>query len=430
MTGHRSDFIDAAVERGFVHQCTDLGRLDAEAARGTVTAYIGFDCTAPSLHAGSLVSIMLLRLLQRSGHRPIVLMGGGTTKVGDPSGKDDTRKLLSDADIRSNMAGIKDVFAKFLKFGDGPTDAIMIDNADWLDGLAYIPFLRDYGRHFSVNRMLGFDSVKLRLEREHPLSFLEFNYMVLQAYDFLELARRYGCRLQMGGSDQWGNIVSGVELGRRIDGRQLFGLTTPLLTTASGAKMGKTAEGAVWLNEDMLSAYNYWQYWRNTDDADVGKFLRLFTELPMAEIARLDTLSGEEINDAKKTLADQATALCHGKEAAETARKTAEDVFEITVPVAAKSTPFGIVRIGADLPTVDIPSSELKSGIPVFEVFVRVGLTKSKSEARRLIKGGGARLNDVNISNELRVVTTADVTAEGLIKLSAGKKRHALVRAI
>ncbi len=431
MTGHRSDFIGAAVGRGFVHQCTDLEGLDAEAARGTITAYIGFDCTAPSLHAGSLVSIMLLRLLQRTGHKPIVLMGGGTTKVGDPSGKDDTRKLLSDADIRSNMAGIRDVFAKFLKFGDGPTDAIMVDNADWLDGLAYIPFLRDYGRHFSVNRMLGFDSVKLRLEREQPLSFLEFNYMVLQAYDFLELARRHRCRLQMGGSDQWGNIVGGVELGRRIDGLQLFGMTTTLLTTASGAKMGKTAEGAVWLNDKMLSAYDYWQYWRNTDDADVGRFLRLFTELPLAEIARLEALSGEDINDAKKVLADHATTLCHGDKAAEKARQTAEKVFEVTVPVAAKSSaPFSIVRIDPGLPTVDIPSSELVDGIPVFEVLYRVGLTKSRSEARKLIKGGGARLNDANVSNELQLVTTADVTAQGMIKVSAGKKRHALVRAV
>ena len=417
MTGHRSDFIDAAVERGFVHQCTDLGGLDAEAARGTVTAYIGFDCTAPSLHAGSLVSIMLLRLLQRSGHRPIVLMGGGTTKVGDPSGKDDTRKLLSDADIRFNMAGIKDVFAKFLKFGDGPTDAVMIDNADWLDGLAYIPFLRDYGRHFSVNRMLGFDSVKLRLEREHPLSFLEFNYMVLQAYDFLELARRYGCRLQMGGSDQWGNIVSGVELGRRIDGRQLFGLTTPLLTTASGAKMGKTAEGAVWLNEDMLSAYNYWQYWRNTDDADVGKFLRLFTELPMAEIARLNTLSGEEINDAKKTLADQATALCHGKQAATAAAETARQTFEEG-------------SSGAALPTLEVARAALKAGIPAFELFRKAGLAQSNAAARRLIKGGGGRLNDTPILSETQMITADDIGAGGAIKLSAGKKRHALVRAV
>jgi tyrosyl-tRNA synthetase len=417
MTGHRSDFIAAAVDRGFVHQCTDLGGLDGEADRGTVTAYIGFDCTAPSLHAGSLVSIMLLRLLQRTGHRPIVLMGGGTTKVGDPSGKDDARKILSDADIQSNMAGIKEVFAKFLKFGDEPTDAIMVNNADWLDNLAYIPFLRDYGRLFSVNRMLGFDSVKLRLEREQPLSFLEFNYMVLQAYDFLELARRYGCRLQMGGSDQWGNIVGGVELGRRIDGLQLFGLTTPLLTTASGVKMGKTAEGAVWLNEGMLSAYNYWQFWRNTDDADVGRFLRLFTELPMAEIARLEALSGDEINDAKKALADQATTLCHGKKAAANAAETARKTFEEGLS-------------GADLPTLEVARTALQAGIPAFELFRRAGLAQSNAAARRLIKGGGGRLNGNPIASETQMITADDIDASGAIKLSAGKKRHALVRAV
>jgi len=417
MTHHRSDFIGAAVGRGFVHQCTDLEGLDAEAARGTIAAYIGFDCTAPSLHAGSLVSIMLLRLLQRTGHKPIVLMGGGTTKVGDPSGKDDTRKLLSDADIRSNMAGIRDVFARFLKFGGGPTDAVMADNADWLDGLAYIPFLRDYGRHFSVNRMLGFDSVKLRLEREQPLSFLEFNYMVLQAYDFLELARRHRCRLQMGGSDQWGNIVGGVELGRRIDGLQLFGMTTPLLTTASGAKMGKTAEGAVWLNDKMLSAYDYWQYWRNTDDADVGRFLRLFTELPLAEIARLEALSGEDINDAKKVLANRATALCHGDKAAAAAAETARQTFEEGTS-------------GAALPTVEVARAALEAGIPAFELFKRAGLAQSNAAARRLIKGGGGRLNDAPILSETRTITAADIGAGGAIKLSAGKKRHALVRAV
>jgi len=417
MTGHRSDFITVALERGFVHQCTDTEGLDAEAAKGPVTAYIGFDCTAPSLHAGSLVSIMLLRLLQRTGHKPIVLMGGGTTKVGDPSGKDDTRKLLGDADIRANMAGIRDVFAKFLKFGDGPTDAIMVDNADWLDGLAYIPFLRDVGRHFSVNRMLGLDSVKLRLEREQPLSFLEFNYMVLQAYDFLELARRYRCRLQMGGSDQWGNIVSGVELGRRIDGLHLYGLTTPLLTTASGAKMGKTADGAVWLNADMLTAYDYWQYWRNTDDADVGRFLRLFTELPLAEIARLETLSGEEINDAKKVLADRATALAHGDKAAVAAAETARKTFEEGAS-------------GAALPTVEVARSALAAGIPAFELFKTAGLAQSNAAARRLIKGGGGRLNDAPIASETRMITADDIGAGGVLKLSAGKKRHALVRAV
>jgi tyrosyl-tRNA synthetase len=417
MTSHRSDFIRDAAARGFVHQCTDIDGLDKRAAGESVIAYIGFDCTAPSLHAGSLVSIMLLRLLQKTGHRPIVLMGGGTTKVGDPSGKDESRKLLSAEDIRSNMAGIKEVFKKFMRFGDGPTDAIMVDNSDWLDSLAYIPFLRDYGRHFSVNRMLGFDSVKLRLEREQPLSFLEFNYMVLQAYDFLELARRYGCSLQMGGSDQWGNIVSGVDLGRRVDGRELYGLTTPLLTTSSGAKMGKTAEGAVWLNADMFSAYDYWQYWRNTEDSDVGRFLRLFTELPLAEIERLEALQGQEINDAKKTLADHATRLCHGAEAAEAAAETARRTFEEGTS-------------GAALPTLELPRAVLEKGVPAFELMKRTGLAASNAAARRLIKAGGGRLNDAPIASETRLVTAEDLNADGAIKLSAGKKRHALIRVV
>jgi tyrosyl-tRNA synthetase len=417
MTSHRSDFIRDAAARGFVHQCTDIDGLDKRAAGESVIAYIGFDCTAPSLHAGSLVSIMLLRLLQKTGHRPIVLMGGGTTKVGDPSGKDESRKLLSAEDIRSNMAGIKEVFKKFMRFGDGPTDAIMVDNSDWLDSLAYIPFLRDYGRHFSVNRMLGFDSVKLRLEREQPLSFLEFNYMVLQAYDFLELARRYGCSLQMGGSDQWGNIVSGVDLGRRVDGRELYGLTTPLLTASSGAKMGKTAEGAVWLNADMFSAYDYWQYWRNTEDSDVGRFLRLFTELPLAEIERLEALRGQEINDAKKTLADHATRLCHGAEAAEAAAETARRTFEEGTS-------------GDALPTLELPRAVLEKGVPAFELMKRTGLAASNAAARRLIKAGGGRLNDAPIASETRLVTAEDLNADGAIKLSAGKKRHALIRVV
>ncbi len=417
MTSHKSDFINTVAERGFLHQCTDLDGLDALAANPPVCAYIGFDCTAPSLHAGSLVSIMLLRLFQNTGHKPIVLMGGGTTKVGDPSGKDEARKFLSDDDIAANMAGIREVFAKFLTFGDGDTDAVMVDNWDWLDGLSYIPFLRDYGRYFSVNRMLGLDSVKTRLEREQPLSFLEFNYMVLQAYDFLELARRHDCMLQMGGSDQWGNIVGGVELGRRIDNAELFGLTTPLLTTSSGAKMGKTAEGAVWLNEDMLSAYDYWQYWRNTEDADVGRFLRLFTELPLDEIGRLEALEGEEINDAKKVLADAATALCRGGEAAREAAETARKTFEEGTQ-------------GDALPTMHVPRADLEQGIPAFELFKRAGLAKSNAEARRLIKGGGGRLNDASLDNETRAVTIDDLNAEGVIKLSAGKKRHALVKAV
>jgi tyrosyl-tRNA synthetase len=417
MTAYRSDFIRAVVERGYLHQCTDLEGLDQRGASKAIVAYIGFDCTAPSLHAGSLVSIMLLRLLQKCGHKPIVLVGGGTTKVGDPSGKDEARKLLTDAEIAANMAGIQTVFAKFLTFGEGPVDAVMVNNADWLDDLKYIPFLRDYGRHFSVNRMLTLDSVKLRLEREQPLTFLEFNYMVLQAYDFLELARRYNCVLQMGGSDQWGNIVSGVELGRRIADRELFGLTTPLLTTASGAKMGKTATGAVWLDADMLSPYDYWQYWRNAEDADVGRFLRLFTELPLAEIRRLEALQDAEVNEAKKVLATEATRLLHGDRAAAEAAATARMTFEEG-------------QIGEALPTVAITRTTLEKGIPAFEILRQAGLAASNSEARRLIKGGGGRLNDRPIESETQLVTTADLNPEGVIKLSAGKKRHALVRAI
>jgi tyrosyl-tRNA synthetase len=417
MNALRSDFLNAVVERGFLHQCTDADALDARAKGGPITAYIGFDATADSLHAGSLVPIMLLRLLQQTGHRPIVLMGGGTTKIGDPSGKDEQRQLLTDAQIAKNISGIKGIFQKFLRFGSGPTDAIMVNNAEWLDRLEYIAFLRDYGRHFSVNRMLSFDSVKLRLEREQPLSFLEFNYMVLQAYDFVELGRRYGCCLQMGGSDQWGNIVGGVELGRRAAELELFGLTSPLLTTASGAKMGKTASGAVWLNEDRLSAYDYWQYWRNTEDADVGRFLRLFTELPIAEIARLEALQGAEINDAKIVLANEATRLCHGAAAATAAAETARKTF---IEGA----------IGDDLPSIDVPEAELKPGIAVFALMTRAGLTQSNGEARRLIKGGGARLNDARIEDEAATVSLADVTEQGVIKLSAGRKRHALVRPI
>lgn len=411
-----SEFLEKAQARGFIHQCTDLTALDDLARQGTpIPAYIGFDCTAPSLHAGSLVSIMLLRLFQKSGHKPIVLMGGGTTKVGDPSGKDESRKMLTDADIEDNMAGIKAVFSKFLTFGDGPTDALMVNNANWLDDIAYIPFLRDVGKHFTINRMMTFDSVKLRLEREQPLTFLEFNYMILQAYDFLELSRRQNCVLQMGGSDQWGNIVNGVELGRRVDNRALYGLTTPLLTTASGAKMGKTASGAIWLNEDMLSAYDYWQYWRNTEDADVGKFLRLFTDLPLDEIARLEALEGAELNEAKKILATEATRLCHGTEAAEGAAETARQTFEEGVTAE-------------DLPTITVSRERLADGVPAFELLKEAGLAASNGEARRLIKGGGGRLNDEKISGETYAVTLNDVAEDGFIKLSAGKKRHALVR--
>ncbi len=418
MASHKSEFLRVAHERGFVHQGTDMEALDGLAAgKGPVCGYIGFDCTAPSLHAGSLVSIMLLRLFQQCGHKPIVLMGGGTTKVGDPSGKDDARKLLSDNDIAANMTGIKGVFAKFLTFGDGPADALMIDNSDWLDDLSYIPFLRDYGRHFSVNRMLDLDSVKSRLDREQNLSFLEFNYMILQAYDFLELARRHDCRLQMGGSDQWGNIVNGVDLGRRMENRELFGLTTPLLETSSGAKMGKTADGAVWLNEDMLSAYDYWQYWRNTEDADVGRFLRLFTELPTGEIERLEALEGEEINDAKKILSMEATKLCHGDKAAEAAAETARKTFEEGGQ-------------GDALPAIEVTKAALEGGIPAFELMKRAGLATSNAEARRLIKGGGGRVNDAPIDSETQAITAGDADADGVIKLSAGKKRHALVRVV
>ena len=415
MTTHRSDFVTAVTERGFLHQCTDLEALDKRAVDGPISAYIGFDATANSLHAGSLVPIMLLRLLQRTGHRPIVLMGGGTTKVGDPSGKDDQRQLLSDAQIQANIDGIKGIFERFISFGEGPTDAIMVNNADWLDELAYIPFLRDYGRHFSVNRMLGFDSVKLRLDRQQPLSFLEFNYMVLQAYDFVELGRRHDCVLQMGGSDQWGNIINGVELGRRSADLELFGLTSPLLTTASGAKMGKTATGAVWLNADLLTPYDYWQYWRNTEDADVGRFLRLFTDLPLDEIARLEKLEGAELNDAKIVLANAATTLCHGAKAAGTAEDTARKTF---VDGGA----------GDDLPTIEVARSELEPGMAAFALLTRAGLTKSNGEARRLIKGGGARLNDERIADEMASVSLADLNDQGLLKLSAGRKRHALVR--
>ncbi|MBT5012816.1 MAG: tyrosine--tRNA ligase, partial [Rhodospirillaceae bacterium] len=393
MTSHRSDFIRTLTERGYLHQCTDIDALDAKAMEKTITAYIGFDCTAPSLHAGSLVSIMLLRLMQKNGHKPIVLMGGGTTKVGDPSGKDESRQLLDDDSIAANMAGIKDVFSKFLTFGDGPTDAIMVNNDDWLNDIQYIEFLRDFGRHFSVNRMLGFESVKLRLEREHNLSFLEFNYMILQAYDFLELSRRHGCSLQMGGSDQWGNIINGIDLTRRIDAKELFGLTTPLLTTSSGAKMGKSVGGAIWLNADMLSPYDYWQYWRNTEDADVGRFLRLFTELPLDEIAKLESLEGTELNEAKKRLATEVTTLCHGADAAAEAAETAKKTFEEG-------------GLGDDLPTYEISKADLDSGIQAFELFKQAGLANSNGEARRLIKGGGGRINDEKISDETQTLTS------------------------
>jgi tyrosyl-tRNA synthetase len=413
---YTSEFLKKLDQRGFVAQCTDDTALDAAAAEGVVTGYIGYDCTAPSLHVGNLISILMLRRLQQAGHRPIVVIGGGTTKVGDPSGKDESRQLLTQDKIDANKKTIRATFERFLNFGDGPTDAIMVDNDEWLSGLNYIEFLRDYGRHFSVNRMMSFESVKLRLEREQPLSFLEFNYMILQAYDFLELNRRYDCSLQMGGSDQWGNIVNGIELTRRCDQKSVYGLTTNLLTTSSGAKMGKTAQGAVWLNDDMLPVYDYWQFWRNTEDADVGRFLKLFTELPMDEIARLENLEGAELNDAKKILATEATAMCHGRAAAEKAEATALETFE------GGGT-------SADLPSVDIDAAKLAVGLGLLEAFVLAGLAKSNGEARRLVQGGGAKINDA-AQDDISVTLSNDDVKDGSVKLSFGKKRHVLLRPV
>ena len=413
MTSLKSEFLRVLTERRYIHQCTDLEGLDALAAGSTpFAAYIGFDATAPSLHVGSLVQIMMLRRLQKAGHKPIVLMGGGTTKIGDPSFRDESRPLLDEARIAENLAGIKRVFAKFLTFGDGPTDAVMVDNDEWLSKLNYIEFLRDYGRHFSVNRMLSQDSVKIRLDREQNLSFLEFNYMILQAYDFAALAKSHGVRLQMGGSDQWGNIVQGVDLGRRTADIQLYGLTSPLITTASGAKMGKTANGAVWLNEDARSPYDYWQFWRNTEDGDVGRFLRLFTELPEAEILRLENLQGAELNDAKKILATEATALAHGRDVAEASAETARKTFE---EGAAADT----------LPKVAVEAAAIAAGITVYELLVKAGMAASNGEARRLIKGNGVKLNDVAVTDEFAKLS--DLGSAGSVKLSAGKKRHALI---
>ena len=407
-----SELIRTYIERGYVHQITnDLG-LDQRATEQTIPAYIGFDCTADSLHVGSLVQIMMLRVLQRTGHKPIVLMGGGTTKVGDPSGKDAARPLLSDQDIENNKQGILQVFEKYLTFGDGPTDAIMVDNAEWLDNLAYIRFLRDFGPHFSINRMLGMESVKLRLDREQPLSFLEFNYAILQAYDFMELRRRYGCVLQMGGSDQWGNIVTGIDLTRRVDSQEVFGLTSPLITTASGAKMGKTADGAIWLNADRLSPFQFWQFWRNAEDADVERFLSLFTELPMDEVRRLGALEGADINEAKIILANEATTLCHGPDAAAEAMQTAQQTFADG-------------GAGDGLPQISL-SAEEADGLGMIAALVKVGFAKSNGEARRLIRGGGARLNDVAVNDEDHVMQGADF-GDGRAKISAGKKRHALI---
>lgn len=408
-----SDFINILRQRGFIHQCSDEDGLLEYLKSGKASAYIGFDCTAPSLHVGSLVQIMMMRWFQKCGHKPIALMGGGTTKVGDPSGKDESRKLLTAEIIDQNMAGIRSVFERFLTFGDEPSDAIMSNNALWLDALNYIEFLRDYGRHFTINRMLTFDSVRLRLDREQPLTFLEFNYMMLQAYDYLELYRRHDCRLQMGGSDQWGNIINGIELGRRVEGASMFALTTPLLTTASGAKMGKTAEGAIWLNADMLSPYDYWQYWRNTEDADVGRFLKLFTELDLGEVERLAALKGREINDAKIVLANEATKLLHGSEASERAEATARETFEAG-------------QTSSDLPTVSLGSlTPGETGL--LTIMVEAGLANSNGEARRLIKGGGVKINDTAINDERRTIAANDFIHDGALKLSVGKKKHVLV---
>ena len=409
----KSDLLHILTERGYMHQATNLDGLDERAADRLITGYIGFDCTANSLHVGSLVQIMMLRLMQRTGHKPIVLMGGGTTKVGDPSGKDEARPLLSDQDIQNNKDGIKKIFEKYLNFGDKPSDAIMVDNADWLDGLSYIKFLRDYGAHFSINRMMGMESVKLRLDREQNLSFLEFNYAILQAYDFLELRRRYGCDLQMGGSDQWGNIVTGIDLTRRVDSQEVFGLTSPLITTASGAKMGKTAGGAIWLNEDRLSTFDFWQFWRNTEDADVGRFLRLFTELPMDEVSRLEALEGAEINDAKIILANEVTKLCHGEEAAQAAAETARQTFAAG-------------KMADGLPQIEMSAEEV-NGLSIIDAFISAGLATSKGEVRRLIKGGGARLNNVAIASDEAVLSLDDFADERRCQLSSGKKRHALI---
>jgi tyrosyl-tRNA synthetase len=417
MSAYKSEFLNVLQSRGFIHQISEPEALDALAAKGPITGYIGFDCTAASLHVGHLLQIMMLRWMQQTGHRPIALMGGGTTRVGDPSGKDESRKILTVADIAANLAGIRTVFDRFLTFGDGKTDALMLNNDEWLAPLNYIDFLRDVGKHFSVNRMLSFDSVKLRLERQHELSFLEFNYMLLQAYDFVELHKRTGCVLQMGGSDQWGNIVNGIDLGRRMAGAQLFALTSPLLTTSSGAKMGKTAAGALWLNADLVSPYDYWQYWRNTEDGDVERFLKLFTVLPLDEIAKLAALKGQEINEAKKVLATEATALVHGREAADAASETARRTFE-------QGT------IATDLPTLEVSAGELASGIPVVGLFVKAGLVASNGEARRQIKGGGLRVNDVPVADEKMSLSKSDLTPEGVIKLSMGRKRHVLLKPI
>jgi tyrosyl-tRNA synthetase len=415
MSEFKSDFLHTLHERGFIHQTSDNAGLDALFNRETVTAYVGYDATATSLHIGNLISATMLYWLQETGHRPIALMGGGTSMVGDPSFRDEQRKLLTPEAIDVNIEGIKRIFSRILRFGDGPTDAFIVNNAEWLMKLNYVEFLRDVGRHFSVNRMLSFDSVKLRLDREQSLSFLEFNYMIMQGYDFVELNRRHGCLLQMGGSDQWGNIINGVDLGHRMGTPQMYALTTPLLTTSSGAKMGKSATGAVWLNEDVFSPYDFWQYWRNTEDADVGRFLKIFTRLPMDEIARLVALGGSEINEAKKILATEATAIVHGREAAERSAETAKQTFEEGA-------------LAANLPSIDVPAAELQAGIGVLALFVRAGLAESNGKVRQFLKDGAVRLNDQTVSDDRQVIGTGDVTADGVIKLSLGKKKHILVR--
>ena len=418
MTQYQSDFLNILAERGFIHQCSDFNGLDALAKKGEIVCYVGYDCTAPSLHIGHLLSIMMLHWLQKSGGgKPITLMGGGTTRVGDPSGRDETRRILTIEQIDANKEGIKAVFSKFLNFGAGRTDAVMADNAEWLAPLNYIEFLRDVGRHFSVNRMLSMDSAKMRLEREQELSFIEFNYMLLQSYDFVELARRYKCNLQMGGSDQWGNIVSGIDLGRRMGTHQLYALTCPLLTTSSGAKMGKTAAGAVWLNEDQMPVYDYWQMWRNTEDADVGRFLKLFTTLPLDEVAKLAALGGAEINEAKKALATAATALLHGADKANAAAETARQTFEQG-------------QTAEGLPTIEVPISDVENELGVLAAFVTAGLVKSNSEARRQVQAGGLRVNDAVVTDEKAKLRPGDISADGVIKLSFGRKKHVLLRPV
>ena len=417
MQEFKSSYLQEASWRGLIHQGTHLEELDQEMAKGSIAAYIGFDATATSLHVGSLVQIVQLRLLQRHGHKPIVLMGDGTTRVGDPSGKDEARKVLTDEKIEENLQGIQQIFTKYLKFGHGASDAVVLRNSEWLLSINYLDFLRDYGRHFSINRMLSFDSVKLRLEREQNLSFLEFNYMILQAYDFMELYKRHGCVLQLGGSDQWGNIVNGIELTRRVCQKEVYGLTAPLITTADGKKMGKTASGAVWLNEDMLPVFDFWQFWRNTQDADVGRFLRIFTDLPKQEIERLEKLEGSEINAAKIILADETTKMCHGEDALAQAKQTAESLF----------TQGGGESL-LNLPTMTVTKADLEQGISVLTAFKETGLCQSNGETRRLIKGGGAKVNDIAIADDSVMLTAADLQDQGRIKLSAGKKRHGLVK--